>query len=105
MKNLVIIPTYNRAGWITKTVQSILDQTHSKFEIIVVDDGSTDNTTGVLEAIKDPRVSYFKIINQERGAARNFGRLKSKGDYIVFIELLYFFWNQGSWTNEANITL
>lgn len=82
----VIIPTYNRAGWISKTIESILNQTHQDFEIIVVDDGSRDNTDEIVKSIKDPRITYFKTVNQERGAARNFGRSKSKGDYIVYID-------------------
>ena len=82
----VIVPTYNRAEWIRKTIDSILKQTHTLLEVIVVDDGSKDNTEEVVMAIKDPRVRYFKTVNQERGAARNFGQSKAIGDYVVYID-------------------
>src|SRR5687768_637150 len=84
----VIIPTYNRAGFITRTVQSVLDQTYKSFEIIVVDDGSTDNTEAVLQPIiqEHSNVSYFKKKNEERGAARNFGITKAKGQYVTFLD-------------------
>jgi N-acetyl sugar amidotransferase len=82
----VIVPTYNRAEWITKTIHSILNQTYQHLEIIVVDDGSKDNTEDVVKAIVDSRIRYFKTINQERGAARNFGQSKSVGDYVVYID-------------------
>tara|TARA_B100001093_G_scaffold468498_2_gene488530 strand:+ start:1558 stop:2448 length:891 start_codon:yes stop_codon:yes gene_type:complete len=88
----VIIPTYNRDCFITKTIESVLNQTCSSFELIIVDDGSTDSTEKVVREIEDPRIKYFKKENAERGAARNFGVNKAKGDYITFLDsddLLY----------------
>ncbi len=82
----IIIPTYNRANFIAKTIESFLQQTYSNFEIIVIDDGSTDNTETVINTIKDKRVLYYKKINEERGAARNFGAQKAKGDYLNFFD-------------------
>ena len=82
----VIIPTHNRASFIGKTIQSVLNQTYENFELILVDDGSTDNTEEIVNSIKDERIKYFKIPNSERGAARNFGIEKSKGDYITFLD-------------------
>jgi len=82
----VIVPTYNRARLIGKTLRSILDQSFKDFEIIVVDDGSTDDTNAVIESIYDPRLTYYKINNVERGAARNFGTQKSLGRYITFLD-------------------
>jgi len=82
----IIIPTYNRAGLINKTVLSVLNQTYPHFEILVVDDGSTDNTEEVLKKIKDPRLHYFKKENGERGAARNFGQRKAIGGYVNFFD-------------------
>jgi len=82
----VIIPTYNRAELISKTIDSFLQQTYSNFEIIVVDDGSTDNTKIVVEAITDRRIKYYWKENAERGAARNFGAERAKGEYLNFFD-------------------
>jgi len=82
----LIIPTYNRAYHIEKTIRSVLGQSHPDFEIIVVDDGSTDNTEAVIKNINDQRIRYFKIENSERGHARNFGAAKATGDYITFLD-------------------
>ena len=73
----IIIPTYNRASLITKTIESVLLQDEA-FEIVVVDDGSTDDTKEVVNSLLDSRVKYFYKENGERGAARNFGAQKSK---------------------------
>lgn len=92
MKFSIIIPTYNRAHFILKTIQSALNQTHTDFEVIVVDDGSTDGTEDVLKSVTDSRVYYYKKTNAERGAARNFGILKAKGEYVNCLDsddLLY----------------
>jgi glycosyltransferase involved in cell wall biosynthesis len=86
MRVSIIIPTYNRASFIEKTVRSLCAQTSSDYEIIVVDDGSTDNTQQVVEAIRDPRIRYFKKDNAERGAARNYGADRAMGDYINFFD-------------------
>lgn len=97
----IIIPTYNRADFIVKTIQSALNQTYTNFEVIVVDDDSTDNTKELVTAIKDERVNYYKKANAERGAARNFGVNKAKGDYISFLDsddLLY-----PDYLKEANL--
>jgi len=82
----VVIPTYNRADFIFKTIQSVLNQTYPAFEIIIIDDGSRDNTEAVVKAIPDKRIVYQKVENGERGRARNIGTLQAKGDYITFID-------------------
>lgn len=82
----VVIPTYNRAGFIKNTVQGFLNQTYSNFEIIIVDDGSTDNTEEVAAGMVNDKVKYFKKANAERGAARNFGLMKAAGDYVNFFD-------------------
>ena len=78
----IVIPTYNRAHLISRTIESILAQTFRDFEVIIVDDGSTDNTEEVIRKYLSDRVYYYKKKNEERAAARNFGALKAKGDYI-----------------------
>lgn len=82
----VIIPTYNRAELIRKVIGSALRQTYELFELIIVDDGSTDNTADVVGQYKDERVHYYRKENGERGAARNFGSALAKGDYLNFFD-------------------
>lgn len=86
MKFSIIIPTYNRAHLIQKTIKSILNQTYQNFEVLVIDDGSIDNTNEVISKIKDNRLFYYKKENAERGAARNFGVNKGTGEYITFLD-------------------
>lgn len=81
----VIIPVYNRAHTIRRAVESVLAQSHTDYELIVVDDGSTDNTRGVLEAYKS-RVTYVYQENRERSAARNNGLRHASGKYVVFLD-------------------
>lgn len=80
----VIIPTFNRAGLIEKCVDSILSQTYKDIEVIIVDDGSTDNTREVVERMKDPRIYYYYQDNKGACAARNHGIEVSQGEYIAF---------------------
>jgi glycosyltransferase involved in cell wall biosynthesis len=82
----IIIPTYNRASHLKETLASALSQTKDNYEIIVVDDGSTDNTEEIISSIKDPKLNYFKKENGERGAARNYGVMKAKGNYVTFLD-------------------
>jgi len=82
----VVIPTYNRAECILQTVESVLAQTYPHFEVIIIDDGSTDNTAAFIETIKDKRLIYHQKINEERSIARNTGTGLAKGDYITFLD-------------------
>src|ERR1700742_3928224 len=79
----VIIPIYNRAGKLTKAVRSVLAQTCQDFEIIVVDDGSTDGPKEVLDQIGDPRIRYCYQQNRGGGAARNRGIDLARGRFIA----------------------
>lgn len=83
----VIIPTYNRAAFICKTVESVLKQTFTGFELIVVDDGSTDNTEELLEKFsKFPNFRYFFQPNKGRSIARNMGSSLAKGEWIMYLD-------------------
>ena len=80
----VIIPTYNRAHLIKRCAESVLNQTYKNLELIIVDDGSTDNTKEVVDSLNDKRIVYVKQENQGAGAARNKGIDLAKGKYIAF---------------------
>jgi len=82
----VVIPTYNRAGFIVETIRSVLAQTFDDFEVIVVDDGSTDNTREVVESFKNHRILYIYQTNAGVSAARNTGIKASSGTYIAFVD-------------------
>ena len=86
----IIIPTYNRAGFIIKTLESIIGQNYSKYEVLIIDDGSTDNTREVINTfIKKNNLhqfNYFFKKNEERAAARNYGVFLAKGKYINFVD-------------------
>ena len=82
----IIIPTYNRAHIILRAIESVKIQTFSNWELIIVDDGSTDHTEDTIRKIDDPRINYFKKNHAERSAARNFGIAKAKGKYICFLD-------------------
>lgn len=86
MKFSIIVPTYNREKYLYKCINSVLDQTYDKFELIIIDDGSTDNTEKLVKKYHDKRISYFKNDNNGIGYSRNFGIDKAKGDYIFFLD-------------------
>src|SRR5688572_4023984 len=84
----VIIPVYNRSHLLGETIDTVLAQSYPHYEIIIVDDGSTENIKLVLDSkySNELRVKYFHKQNEERGAARNFGLKQAKGDYAVFFD-------------------
>lgn len=84
----IVVPTYNRADLIKETLVQIQKQTFTNFEIIVVDDGSTDGSGEVISIIAntDSRIKYYFKENGERAAARNFGLKKASGKYVVFFD-------------------
>lgn len=83
----VIITTYNAAKYIEETINSVLEQTYQNFEIIIVDDSSTDDTLKVIENIKDSRIYIYKIEHSGRPAIpRNFGIKKAKGNFTAFLD-------------------
>ena len=86
MKHIsVIIPTYNRQFEVLRAVESVIKQTIKPFEIIVVDDGSTDNTESILSPVKE-HIRYIKTENNGVSSARNRGILESRGDWIGFLD-------------------
>ena len=82
----IIIPTYNRAAFLPKAIESVLVQTYTDWELIVVDDGSTDETREVVSKYNDERITYIYQENAERSAARNNGINHAKGDYVCFLD-------------------
>jgi glycosyltransferase involved in cell wall biosynthesis len=83
----VIIPTYNRADFLPQTIQSVLDQTFHDFEILIIDDGSTDDTEHVVRRIDDSRVIYVRQGHSGLpSVARNTGLHHARGDYIAFLD-------------------
>jgi glycosyltransferase involved in cell wall biosynthesis len=83
----VIIPTHNRADVISTAIASVLGQTYQDFEIVVVDDASTDGTAAVVKGLKDPRIRYIRNeINKGDAGSRNIGILNSDSEYIGFLD-------------------
>lgn len=82
----VIIPAYNAAGTIRRCIQSVLEQTYTEWEMIIVDDGSKDDTLGICQSYDDSRI---RVLHKENGgvsSARNMGLKFAQGDYIAFID-------------------
>jgi len=83
----VVIPTYNCANNLKQTIQSVLDQTFSAFEVLVMDDGSTDNTEAVVEAFQDTRIHYAWAENSGGPATpRNRGIEVARGEWVCFLD-------------------
>ncbi len=84
----IVVPTYNRVAMLPEAIRSVQAQTFRDFELIIIDDGSTDDTRAVVEQIAgiDARVRYYHQVNTERGAARNRGISIATGAYIVFFD-------------------
>ncbi|MBD3343560.1 MAG: glycosyltransferase [Chitinivibrionales bacterium] len=81
----VVLPTFNRESSINRAIQSVINQTYKRFELIVVDDGSTDSTENVVKKTKDQRIKYIKFSeNYGAATARNEGVQQAQGDYVAF---------------------
>lgn len=86
IKISVVIPTYNREKTIKRCIFSILKQTQKPFEIIVVDDGSTDRTTELVESLNDESIRLIRQNHKGAQVARNMGILNARGNYIAFLD-------------------
>ncbi len=83
----VITPTYNRAPVLLRAIRSVLDQDFADFELIVIDDGSTDDTANLVANLADPRVRYCRFAtNRQVGAARCEGVSRSRGTLVAFLD-------------------
>ncbi len=81
-----LIPTYNCAKYIAKSIDSVLAQTYPAAEILIVNDGSTDDTPNVVSAYADPRLRYIEIPHAGIAAARNKGIEDASSDYLAFLD-------------------
>ena len=82
----VIIPLYNKEHFVAKTIEYVLDQTHQDFELIIVNDGSTDHSADVVATFSDKRIIYVEQANGGVSSARNHGLRLAKGDFIAFLD-------------------
>jgi len=82
----VVIPLYNKGPHIERCISSVLNQTYKDFELVVVDDGSTDDGLSRLEKYSDPRICLYRKRNGGAASARNHGIRKAKGEYIAFLD-------------------
>lgn len=82
----IVIPSYNREKKVLHAIESILKQSFNDYEIIVVDDGSTDDTEAQIKGLHQENIRYFKTENCGVAHARNFGILKASGEYVGFLD-------------------
>ncbi|MBA3987025.1 MAG: glycosyltransferase family 2 protein [Flavobacteriales bacterium] len=82
----VILPLYNKENYIGDTLKSVLEQTETDFEIIIVNDGSTDSSKQIINSFTDRRIKYFSKDNGGASSARNFGMEKASGEFIAFLD-------------------
>lgn len=89
----IIIPTYNRAFILAETIKSIENQTFTDWEVLVIDDGSKDNTKQIIDEIskRQNKIKYHYQVNSERSVARNYGASLAIGEYLLFLDSDDFF--------------
>ena len=86
MKISIVIPLYNKEHYIEDTIKSVLAQTYSNWEAIIIDDGSTDASAKIVQSIPDSRIRLYQQANQGVSKARNHGIELATGDYIAFLD-------------------
>lgn len=82
----IMMPAFNAAAYIGEAVESVLQQTEEQWELIVVDDGSTDNTASVIARFKDPRIRVIRQLNQGEALARNRALDLAEGEFLAFVD-------------------
>ncbi len=82
----IVIPTFNRAELLRRSLESLRKQSVSEFEVVIIDDGSTDGTKQMIESLGDDRLKYFYQPNRGRSVARNRGVEKADGQYVLFLD-------------------
>ena len=86
MKVSVIIPLYNKSQYIARTLDSVLAQTFQDYEVIVVNDGSTDDGPRIVRQYRDPRLRLVSQENRGLSGARNRGIAESRTDWVAFLD-------------------
>jgi glycosyltransferase involved in cell wall biosynthesis len=82
----IIVPIYNTEKYLKKCIDSLINQTYKNIEIILINDGSKDNSHNIVSSYRDKRIKYYKKENEGIGKTRNFGIDKATGDYLMFID-------------------
>ena len=82
----VVIPLYNKEEYVSECMESVLCQIEPRFEVIIIDDESTDNSLAILRKFSDPRIKIFSQKNSGPGTARNFGIQNAEAEYIAFLD-------------------
>ena len=85
-KYSIVIPVYNAGPYLSRCLESVLNQSISDFEVVIINDGSTDNSEEVINSFQDDRIKYFKKENGGVSDARNFGVDQVQGDYFMFVD-------------------
>ena len=86
IKVSIIIPTYNSAKYLEKCLNSVFNQTEKDIEVILINDGSTDNSRDIIKKFKDKRLIYIEKENEGIGKTRNLGIKKAQGEYLAFLD-------------------
>lgn len=82
----VVVPLYNKAVYVERLLDSVLNQSFRRFELIIVDDGSTDGGADLVQNVHDPRIRLIRQVNSGVSAARNRGASEATGDFLVFLD-------------------
>ena len=84
----IVMPVYNKAEYVSRCLHSILDQDYTDYELIIVNDGSTDSSADIIRTFTDTRIKLLTTTNQGVSAARNRGMAEAKGEYLMFIDFI-----------------